>query len=405
MEERVFQEYDKLKEEIHNSLREKFASKLEQDDLDYVTDLMKNSVEQLIQLMREGKSAHEKFFSDIILNSIDAIIGFDNEYKIFLWNKGAENIYGYKKEEVLNKEMSFLIPDYLLKRGEKEFLIYELEDKGYLANYETERVAKDGGHLNVSISRFPVFDEKQVMIGSVGIVRDITKVKQLEKELREKENLALIGEVVSGIAHSLSNPLNIISGNADYLLLDKNESDTEYEELKTIIDEATKITKSIRHLLNFSRPLKINKQPNDINELLNTVIKNSKYIARSKKITFKKNFDSGLGKFNFDRNQIEEVLSNVITNAIQAIHESGEIKIRTDICDKLAIIEISDNGTGIAKENLDKIFLPFFSSKEYGKGTGLGLSIAKKVIKEHGGEIKARSIIGKGTSFTISLPI
>jgi len=325
--------------------------------------------------------------------------------KIFLWNKGAENIYGYKKEEVLNKEMSFLIPEYLLRKGEKEFLIYELEDKGFLANYETERITKEGKHINVSISRFPVFDEKQEMIGSVGIVRDITKVKQLEKELKEKETLALIGEVVSGIAHSLSNPLNIISGNADYLLLDKNDKDKEYEELKTIIDEATKITKSIRHLLNFSRPLKINKQPNDIHELTNNVIKNSKFIIGEKKIAFKKNYDKNLDKFNFDHSQIEEVISNIITNAIQAIQQSGEIKIKTQKDETYAIIEITDSGPGIPKENLDRIFLPFFSSKEYGKGTGLGLSIARKVIKEHNGEIKVKSITGKGTTFIISLPL
>ena len=243
------------------------------------------------------------------------------------------------------------------------------------------------------------------MIGSVGIVRDITKVKQLEKELKEKETLALIGEVVSGIAHSLSNPLNIISGNADYLLLDKSEKDKEYEELKTIIDEATKITKSIRHLLNFSRPLKINKQPNDIHELINNVIKNSKFITGEKKITYKKNFDKKLDKFNFDYTQIEEVISNIITNAIQAIQHSGEIKIKTQKEESKAIIEITDSGPGIPKENLERIFLPFFSSKEYGKGTGLGLSIARKVIKEHNGDIKVKSITGKGTTFIISLPL
>lgn len=405
MEQRVFQEYDKLKEEVQNSLKEKFNSRFSQQELDFITDLMKGSIEHLIQLMREGKSAHEKFFSDIILNSIDAIVGFDTELKIFLWNKGAEDIYGYKKEEVLNKEMSFLIPEYLLKKGEKEFLIYELEDKGFLANYETERITKDGKHINVSISRFPVFDEKHSMIGSVGIVRDITKVKQLEKELREKETLALIGEVVSGIAHSLSNPLNIISGNADYLLLDKNEKDKEYEELKTIIDEATKITKSIRHLLNFSRPLKINKQPNDVHELINNVIKNSKFIVSDKKISFKKNYDKNLERFNFDYAQIEEVISNIITNAIQAILQSGEIKIKTQKEETNVQIEITDNGPGIPKENLEKIFIPFFSSKEYGKGTGLGLSIARKVIKEHNGEVKVKSTPGKGTTFIITLPL
>jgi PAS domain S-box-containing protein len=405
LEQRVYQDYDKLKEEVLSSLREKFKSKLCTEELEYITDLLKNSVVQMIQLMREGKSAHEKFFSDIILNSIDAIVGFDNDNKIFLWNNGAENIYGYKKEEVLNKDIDFLIPDYKLKQGEREYLINELIEKGFIANYETERFSKDGKLKNVSITRFLISNEQQEIIGSVGIIRDITKVKELEKELREKENLALIGEVVSGIAHSLSNPLNIISGNADYLLLDKSEKDKEYEELKTIIDEATKITKSIRHLLDFSRPLKVNKQPHDINLLINNVIKNSRYISDNKKITIKKSFDKTLDKVNLDFSQVEEVVSNIITNAIQAIPQTGEIKIKTIKNDRRIIIEIEDNGTGIPKENLDKIFMPFFSSKEYGKGTGLGLSIARKVVKEHGGDIKVKSVVGKGSIFMFTLPI
>ena len=106
-------------------------------------------------------------------------------------------------------------------------------------------------------------------IGSVGILRDITTVKKLQKELREKENLALIGEVVSSIAHSLSNPLNIISGNADFLLMNKNIGDDDYEELKTIVDETTRITKSLRGLLNFSRPISVEKTRTDINALIN----------------------------------------------------------------------------------------------------------------------------------------
>lgn len=404
MEQRVFQDYVKIKEEIKKALRVRFKQHFNESDFDFITDLLEKSIEQLIQLMREGKSAHEKFFSDIILNSIDAIVGFDNELKIFLWNRGAEIIYGYKKEEVINKPMDFLIPEYKLKQGEKEFLINELEDKGYIANYETERVAKDGKHVNVSISRFLVFDEKHEEIGSVGIVRDITKEKQLEKELREKENLALIGEVVSGIAHSLSNPLNIISGNADYLLLDRKEGDREYEELKTILEETTKITKSIRQLLNFSSPLKISKQRGDINEVINNVIKNSRYIIGNKKITFKKTLDKNIDVFTFDPTRIEEVISNIITNAVQAIQRAGEVKINTFSEDGFISIEISDDGIGIPRENLDKIFLPFFSSKEYGKGTGLGLSIARKVIKEHNGDLQVKSTEGRGTTFTLKLP-
>ncbi len=404
MEQRVISEFEKYRDSIENALKKRLGVKLSDKEIASIIEILGSSVMEMIQLMREGKSAHEKFFSDIILNSIDAIIGIDNELKIFLWNKGAEQMFGYTKEETMGRDFAMLMPQEKLRGGEREFLVNEVNEKGFLANFETERITKEGNLINVSITRFLIHNEKNEPFGSVGIVRDITKVKQLERELREKENLALIGEVVSSIAHSLSNPLNIISGNADYLLLDKAENDKEYEELKTILDEATRITKSIRHLLNFSRPLKIEKQKNSINRIIDEVVKNAKYITGDKKISFKKTLGE-IPEFYFDYAQIQEVISNIVTNAMQAINLQGEIKIKTLLESGIAVIDISDNGPGIPKENQEKIFKPFFSSKGYGKGTGLGLSISKRILKEHGGDITVKSHTGKGTTFTITLPV
>lgn len=360
----------------------------------------------MMKLMKDGKNAHEKFFSDIILNSIDAIIGLDMNYRVFLWNNGAEKLFGYKKEEVMGREFDFLIPEKLLKKGEKKFLIDEVSRNGFLANYESERLTKSGQIVNVSIARFAIFDENEKnTIGSVGILRDITTVKQLQKELREKENLALIGEVVSSIAHSLSNPLNIISGNADYLLLNKNADQPEYEELKTIVEETTRITKSLRGLLNFSRPLVVEKTKTDINALIDDVISRSKYSIGKKDISVKKSLDKELPQIKVDKAQIDEVITNLIINAIQAFTAKGEILVKTSVNSNYINIEVTDDGPGIPKENLEKIFRPFFSSKGYGKGTGLGLSIVKRIVTEHGGNINVRSQAGKGTTFTISLPV
>ncbi len=360
----------------------------------------------MIKLMKDGKSAHEKFFSDIILNSIDAIIGLDNNFHIFLWNNGAVKFFGYSKEEVMGKDFDFLIPDYLLKKGEKKFLIDEVSRNGFLANYETDRITKSGDIINVSISRFAIFDDKdENTIGSVGILRDITTVKKLQKELRDKENLALIGEVVSSIAHSLSNPLNIISGNADFLLMSKKSGEPEQEELKTIIDEATRITKSLRGLLNFSRPITVEKTQTDINLLIDEIIGKIKYSIGSKEIIVKKSLDKALPNINIDKSQIEEVITNLVINAIQAFTAKGEVTIKTRSNADSIYIDVIDDGPGIPKENLEKIFRPFYTSKGFGKGTGLGLSIVKRIVDEHGGQVKVRSQIGKGTTFTIQLPI
>lgn len=403
MENRVTSEFDKSFEALAEMLRNEHG--LNGKAVDAISSSVKDIVMQMIRLMKEGKSAHEKFFSDIILNSVDAIIGFDEDFRVFLWNKGAENIFGYAREEAMGKDFEFLIPEYLLEKGEKEFLIDEVRNKGFIANYESERITKSGEIKSVSISRFSIFDEQNKSIGSVGIVRDITLVKKLQQELREKENLALIGEVVSSVAHSLSNPLNIISGNADYLMLNKKPGDDEYEELQAIINETTRITRSIRHLLNFSRPIKSNKKLNDLSEVIQRIAVNVKHISGNKEIKVKKEIDNAVGKFEFDAEQIEESILNIVTNAIQAIPSKGEITLAVRRKNGNAVISVSDNGLGIPKENLDRIFKPFFSTKEYGKGTGLGLSIVKRVISEHNGNISVKSSPGKGTAFIIELPL
>lgn len=360
----------------------------------------------IVKLMKEGKAAHDKFFQDIILNSIDAIIGLDNDFKIFLWNKGAENIFEYKKKEVMGRDFDFLIPEDLRKKGEKKFLIDEVNRNGYLANYESQRLTKSGKTIDVSITRFAIYDENnKEQIGSVGILRDITKIKQLQRELREKENLALIGEVVSSIAHSLSNPLNIISGNADYLLMNKKPDDEGYQELKTIVEEATRITKSLRSILNFSRPIKTELVKTNLNEIIKEVVNNNKMLINGKNIKIEIKLENHLPAIYADKAQVYEAISNILINAVQAIDDKGIIRLTTNYDDKFVNAEITDNGTGIPNDIIDKIFKPFYSSKSYGKGTGLGLALTKRIMDEHKGKIKVKSEIKKGTVFTLSFPI
>ena len=402
MEQMVISELNRQKELLRNKIKENTA--LDNSSLEFIISCLDSSLNVMLNLMKDGKSAHEKFFSDIILNSIDAIIGLDNEYKIFLWNKGAESLLGYKKEEVMGKDFDFLIPANLLDQGEREYLINEVSEKGFLANHETERISKDGRLINVSVTRFAIYNDKEP-IGSVGIIRDLTALKNLQKELREKENLALIGEVVSSIAHSLSNPLNIISGNADYLLSNKNEESEDFEELKTIADETNRIAKSLRGLLNFSRPIFMEKTDCDINEIIQDAIAKANYLKGDKSININYTQDESIELINADKAQLEELILNLVTNSIQSFSESGEIEISTATENPYISIFVTDDGPGIPKENLKKIFEPFFSSKGYGKGTGLGLSIAKRIITEHGGEISVVSEEGKGTTFRIKIPI
>jgi len=407
MEHMVHSESDKYKSDLLDAFKKKFEGKLSDEDLAFITSSYDRYMFEMIKLMKEGKSAHEKFFADIILNSIDAIVGFNNEGEIFLWNKGAEKIFEWGKEEIMGKNFSILIPKDLIDAGEVEKMHTRIKKFGFLSNYESLRITKSGKYKNVSISRFVIFNEKEEVIGNVAIVRDITNEKSLEKELRERENLALIGEVVSSIAHNLSNPLNIISGNADYLLLEKKAGDADYEELKVIVAEATRITKSIRSILNFAKPLVPMLEITDINELLEEAVSGIKYLKGEKNIEISLKCDKKVPSIKADKELVKDVFLNIITNSIHAIpiNTKGQIGIKTRLDGTKIIVEISDNGTGIPSIDLPNIFKPFYTTKGYGKGTGLGLAFADRVIKEHGGKIEVFSNQGERTTFHIEIPI
>ena len=412
MERVILSDLEKHKEELRNKLVSDFPDKLNEQDDNNIVKYLDGFVFHLVEMLKGRKTAHEKFFSDIILNSVDGIIGYDSQNKIFIWNKGAENIFGYTKQEVLGRDIKMLVPSDLEKRGESDFLEKQLTEHGFISNFETKRISKSGEVRDVSISRFIVKNEQYEVIGNVTIERDITTEKKLEKELREKENLALIGTVVSSIAHNLSNPLNIISGNADYLLLDRKDRDEGYEELKVIVQETTRITKGIRQILNFSRPVILTKEKINIQSLIQNILSSVNYlISEQKEICIETEFGENLPEILIDKEQVKDVLLNLLTNAIQAIKIKGIISIKTskkfieNIHGKEYLgIEISDSGGGISPKDLPHIFTPFFSTKEYGKGTGLGLAFAERVIKEHHGTIEVTSTVGKGTTFSLNIP-
>lgn len=402
-------ELDSYMQELKKALAGRLSGKLDEDDIKFLMGTVNQFIEGLIKVMRERKSVHEKYFSDIILNSPDAIIGFDKKNEIFLWNNGAVNLFGYAREEAIGKDFGIIIPDKI-KEKEQNYCREKFAKADSFTNYETIRCAKNGDIKNVSISSFKILNEEKEFIGNVSIIRDFTLEKSLERELRNKENLALIGTVVSTIAHNLSNPLNIISGNADYLLLDRKENDEGYEELQVIVQETTRITKSIRQILNFSKPVILTKEKCNINSIVKEILGNAQYYVNDNKksISFKSDIDESIGEILIDKDQIKDVLLNIVNNAIQAIKDNGTVRIKTlkanENKKEYVVIKVEDNGSGINKDDLKNIFVPFFSTKEFGKGTGLGLAFSDRVVREHSGFIKVDSEVGKGTVFSVYLP-
>ncbi len=227
------------------------------------------------------------------------------------------------------------------------------------------------------------------------------------KKFMESERLALVGQLAANVAHELNNPLQGIV-TYSHLLLEKNICDEPTNQnIRKIVTQANRCRDIIRGLLDFSRQRKPDKTLCDINSILNEGISFVENQALFHNIEIMMNLDESLPKAIIDPSQIVRVFINLIVNAAEAMEGNGRLTISSmvDMNTKCIEIEVSDTGSGIPEENLDKIFDPFFTTKETGHGVGLGLAISYGIIKEHKGSISVESKIGQGTTFTVRLPL
>ncbi len=408
MEQRILNKIEEFLAGIDESLKEELStnfSTIKAEDIEKIHQILVKHIHKVIELAKKGRSVHERVLHSIIQNYSDAVIALDNDYKIFFWNKGAERIFGYKAEEMLGNTVDPIIPQELKEKGELQWLFEETLRKGYIENYETERITKDGRRITINLSRSLIKDENGEILGSIAIVKDITKVKELEKQIQQSDKLALIGQIAAGIAHEIGTPLNVISGNAEYIMMEMGEDNRYKEELETIISQAERIANLIKQLLEFARPRKANYTKANVNVEIFHVVELLKHQFEKSNIKLNLNLSKDIPPIYADCSQIHQVFLNIIVNAIHAINENGLIEIETFARDGYVNIKFKDNGVGILPEHLDKIFEPFFTTKEAGKGTGLGLAVSKRIIDEHNGKIGVESTPGVGTTFTVKIPV
>ncbi|HCX97362.1 MAG TPA: histidine kinase [Spirochaetaceae bacterium] len=243
--------------------------------------------------------------------------------------------------------------------------------------------------------------------GSVGsfieFFQDITKQKTLQEELIQSEKLAGIGTLVSGIAHEINNPLGGILGTADLMLPETPESSTLREYTLDIIRYAQSAAEVIKDLMTYSRKTRTSAEPINIITILENSLKMAMRGIDFGTIIVRKSYDS-VKEILANPTELQQVFLNLIVNAVQAMNSDGILTLSCRQEEDDVIITVQDTGTGIDKENLDKIFNPFFTTKEAGAGTGLGLSIAHHIVTKSGGRILLDSQEGKGTTFTVILP-
>jgi two-component system NtrC family sensor kinase len=234
----------------------------------------------------------------------------------------------------------------------------------------------------------------------------LDNLQSTQSQLVRSEKLASLGQLAAGVAHELNNPLGTILLYAETMMKECGEDDPECADLKMIVSETKRCKRIVSDLLNFARQSPVIAQPTDLHAIVRELIELAPKRAKVSTVAFATELDPDLPIIDGDSSQLRQVFLNLMGNAVEAMPEGGTLTIRTrSEPPGMITVEIQDTGIGIPAELLSRVFTPFFTTKPTGKGTGLGLSIVYGIIKMHRGQINVQSQAGKGTIFTITLPI
>jgi len=360
------------------------------------------------------------FQKRLIESSIDGIIGCDYDRKVIIFNKSMEQMLGYSKDMVIRKMFLYqLFSPEGWENFQDQLYSEELggEDKLFLSEYTL--ISKTGEKIPVRLSAQVLFQENEE-IGIVAFLRDLRTVKRLKQQFLDQakylhqDKMVSLGKLAASVVHEINNPL---TGVLNYIhlmskILGRDAlSAVQIEKFQKYLDlmgsEVKRSSEIVSNLLAFSRKSTLEFGNVDINSLLERSILLSKHKLALQNIQIKINLHPDVPKVLGDFNQLQQCILNLIFNAADAMPDGGDLTIESTHPPETGLIEIkvADTGRGIARENLPKIFDPFFSTKQEGKGLGLGLSVVYGIIDRHKGSISAVSELGRGTVFSFQLPV
>ncbi|MFC1925862.1 PAS domain S-box protein [Chloroflexota bacterium] len=353
-------------------------------------------------ILRESEEKLRLIFESVP----EGIVVTDLGGKILDINEGTIRMHGYDtKEELIGRNSLDLVAERDSARVRKD--IKKVIEVGSTGVIRYSFVKKDGSEFPAATSSAVLRDARGQPRGVVAVTTDITEQQKMQEQLMLADRLASIGQLAAGIAHELNNPLAGVIG-VSKLLLEKGVPDEVKEDLEIIDKEARRAANVVRGLLTFARTKVDEKALVDITSIIQDVLQLRSYEQRVSNIEVDKQFASGLPHVFVNGAQMQQVFVNIIVNAEQAMldaHGRGRLRVTTEEAGDMVRISIDDDGPGISRENIKKLFNPFFTTKGVGKGTGLGLSICHGIVTEHSGRLYAKSGSGKGATFILELPI
>jgi PAS domain S-box-containing protein len=372
--------------------------------------------------------ASEKRYREIFEDAHDAIWIHDSNGNIIAVNKATEEMTGYSSKELLRMN----VRDFLAEEGIS--LARQIRRKLFLGEpveqpYEQRLISKDGTGRIIKLTTNLIREEGKVK-GFQNIARDVTREKEIQDKLRatyqelreshqqlkesqeqliQAEKLTSLGQLAASIAHEVNNPLSGVLAYTQLLAKkirgNNIPKDVSLQYLSKMEAELIRSTKLIRHLLDFARQSPPAFRPLNFNDVVNRAFDLAAHSAELQHIQTVKELDPSLPNLMADFDQLHQVCTNLILNAIQAMPQGGKLTIRTSAGNGQLKMEIHDTGCGISPKNMRKLFTPFFTTKQEVKGVGLGLAISYGIIQRHNGKIEVHSKEGEGTTFTICLPL
>jgi two-component system, NtrC family, sensor kinase len=357
------------------------------------------------QRRSQAQLQRERDFNTKILNHTQSmIVVLDTAGLVSYANRRCYES-GYAKEDLLGKTFAEFISRS--RRGQFERAFASALSGTASENIELPvlRGNRSTGQFSVSLS--PIRDEEGHVNSIVVVLADITDAAVLQAQLRHSEKMAAVGQLVSGVAHEINNPLAAIVGYSDLLLENESVPEAAKEELRIVLKEAERTRDIVQNLLRFARQMPAKREALDVHTVLRQVLQLRTYGAAGDGVEVSERLGKDVPQVFGDAHQLQQVFLNILNNAYDAVREArraGKIEIATRERDGVVEIAVRDNGVGIS--DTARIFEPFYTTKEVGKGTGLGLSICYGIVREHGGDVICQNNAdGTGCTFFVQLPV